>query len=347
MTETSDVSDPCVSTPPIRETTEQPFAAQAEGLTLQGTLTLPAGASSCAKVPAVVLVHGSGPQSRHSKVPGQLNMMFGFELPIFDTLARELAAQGIASVRYDKRTCGPFNGRCQNDYPIPSGSLTMSTFATDALAVAKALSQRPEISGIFYVGHSQGGQLGPKALSLDTDRVFAGAILLAPSHMAMDQSIATQLEASRVLAKAQGAPPADIEQALAPLVAATEQLQALRAGTLKTQGLVAGAHPAFWLDAIAVADTLDALVATEDRPLLAVFGQHDRNVPQAEEEAWRAGFKGSPGGAVRQVEVLDELSHALNKVAFAADGFTPTLIERDVDPRVPSLIAAFVTAHTP
>ncbi|MDD3410411.1 MAG: hypothetical protein PHY12_06345, partial [Eubacteriales bacterium] len=62
---------------------------------LSGTLTLPAGASAEAKVPAVVLVHGSGPSDRNETI-GQTAM--------FADIAAYFAGSGIASIRYDKRT---------------------------------------------------------------------------------------------------------------------------------------------------------------------------------------------------------------------------------------------------
>ena len=59
---------------------------------LPGTLAMPKGTGP---FPAVVLVHGSGPQDRDETV--------GPNKPFLD-IARALAAQGIAVLRYEKRT---------------------------------------------------------------------------------------------------------------------------------------------------------------------------------------------------------------------------------------------------
>lgn len=60
---------------------------------LNGILSLPDIAS--AKVPAVVLVHGSG--------PADMDESIGANKPFRD-IAEALSAQGIAVLRYDKRT---------------------------------------------------------------------------------------------------------------------------------------------------------------------------------------------------------------------------------------------------
>ena len=62
---------------------------------LDGILTIPRWASAGNPVPAVVLVHGSGPSDMDSDVFGNR--------PFFD-IASHLSANGVAVIRYDKRT---------------------------------------------------------------------------------------------------------------------------------------------------------------------------------------------------------------------------------------------------
>ena len=60
---------------------------------LNGMITLPDGADW--PVPAVVMVHGSGPSDMDERV---------MKLTPFKDLAEGLAGHGIASLRFDKRT---------------------------------------------------------------------------------------------------------------------------------------------------------------------------------------------------------------------------------------------------
>ena len=127
--------------------------------TLEGTLTLPAGSGE-QPVAGLVLIHGSGPNSRDLPATGQLNMDFGFTIAVFAELAAELADRGYAVLRYDKRTCGTFNGRCNNAYPVPDEFLTVGDFQADAAAALAFLRSRPEVDGsrVVPVGLSQGAE---------------------------------------------------------------------------------------------------------------------------------------------------------------------------------------------
>jgi dienelactone hydrolase len=109
---------------------------------LRGTLYLPANALPA---PAVVFLHGSGPQTRESY------------LRFF---ADHFARHGIASLVYDKRNTG------RTDIPLwQQGGGTFDELAADAAAAARILSARPEIdsSRSGYWGLSQGAWLAPIA----------------------------------------------------------------------------------------------------------------------------------------------------------------------------------------
>ncbi|MEO1338395.1 MAG: hypothetical protein AAFV29_22320 [Myxococcota bacterium] len=95
----------------------------ANGIVLKGTLTLSTKETS--PRPGLLLVHGSGPQSRDVEVPGQLAMTFGAKVRVFADIANALAKAGYAVLRYDKRTCGSFNNCAQNDYPPVASDLTI------------------------------------------------------------------------------------------------------------------------------------------------------------------------------------------------------------------------------
>jgi fermentation-respiration switch protein FrsA (DUF1100 family) len=131
---------------------------------LPGTLTLPVGYGP---FPAVVLVHGSGPNDRDETI--------GPNKPFRD-LAWGLASRGIAVLRYEKRTK-------QHAYKYTTELINRLTVKEetidDALAAAVILRQTKEIDPqrIYVLGHSLGGMLLPRIGLGDPD--IAGLIIMA------------------------------------------------------------------------------------------------------------------------------------------------------------------------
>lgn len=115
------------------------FHNSSANVTLAGTLTLP---HSKGPFPVVILLHGSAPLDRDCS-------MFGHKL--FLVWADHLTKQGIAVLRFDKRSAGKSTG----DY----SSSCLEDFANDALAGIKYLKTRKEINHkqIVLIGHSEGG----------------------------------------------------------------------------------------------------------------------------------------------------------------------------------------------
>jgi uncharacterized protein len=114
---------------------------------LKGTLCLPRAPG---RHGAVVLVHGSGPETR-----------WGTNRYIADRLARA----GIAALIYDKRGSGESKG----DWRTAS----FEDLARDALAGVDLLGQRADIdpARVGIHGHSQGGAIGPLAATLAPDKI--------------------------------------------------------------------------------------------------------------------------------------------------------------------------------
>jgi pimeloyl-ACP methyl ester carboxylesterase len=132
---------------------------------LSGTLTLPDCSSTSA--PSVLLAAGSGPIDRDSN---HRRMRFD----VTRQLASALAAEGIASLRYDKRGVGesPGDWRAAGLYDN-----------VDDLGRARdALAARPEVdpARIVLAGHSEGALLAA-ALAAREGAPVAGVVLLSMS----------------------------------------------------------------------------------------------------------------------------------------------------------------------
>ncbi|MBQ3393413.1 MAG: alpha/beta fold hydrolase [Lachnospiraceae bacterium] len=145
---------------------------------LNGLLTLPRDHS--APVPAVVMVHGSGPSNMDEKV---------MKLTPFKDLAEGLARQGIASLRYDKRTFA--HGRKM----IRNKSLTVKEETIeDAILAVQMLKKDPRIdhSRIFLLGHSMGAMLAPRIDAEGAD--VKGLILMAGTPYRLEDIVLRQLK---------------------------------------------------------------------------------------------------------------------------------------------------------
>jgi uncharacterized protein len=144
---------------------------------LPGTLSMPVGDGP---FPAVVLVHGSGPNDRDETI--------GPNKP-FKDLAWGLASQGIAVLRYDKRT----KAHAQQFTPDVLSTLTVQEETIDdALLAAQLLRQTGKIDPqrIYVLGHSLGAMLAPRIGQQDPS--LAGLVMMAAPNrpledLALDQ----------------------------------------------------------------------------------------------------------------------------------------------------------------
>ncbi len=121
---------------------------------LAGTLFMPAGNQ---KSPAIVITHGSGPDSRKFRN--------------YRMRAADFASRGIAALIYDKRGVGDSGGEYIEtpDLKVP---------ASDVLAAVEFLKKRREIDAekIGVMGTSQGGWVAPLAASMSDNIAFVISI---------------------------------------------------------------------------------------------------------------------------------------------------------------------------
>ena len=151
---------------------------------LDGLLTLPSGADARNPVPAVVLVHGSGPSDMDSNVFGNR--------PFFD-IASHLAANGVAVIRYNKRTYT----HVEQMMATLGGSLTVwEETVEDAILAAELLRADPRIdeNRVYLLGLSMGGMLAPNIHAMGGN--FAGLIVMAGTPRTLPELLLEQLRTS-------------------------------------------------------------------------------------------------------------------------------------------------------
>lgn len=234
---------------------------------LPGTLTLPVGDGP---FPAVVLVHGSGPNDRDEAYgPNR----------VFKDLAWGLATNGIAVLRYDKRTL-------VHGAVLDLSMLTVQDETIDDALAAVALLQNTAFidpASVYIAGHSLGGYLAPRIAAQDAS--IAGLILLAGSARPLEDLM---LEQVKYLANLQGEiTPEDAAQ-IEALALVVDQIKAL--DTLDGAGgeLLLGAPAAYWLDLRAYDPVATAQTLT--LPMLVLQGERDYQVTMTDFGLWQAGL---------------------------------------------------------
>ena len=159
----------------ISRANDQPVQIPSNGFSLVGTMSQPAQAAA-GKLPAVVLVGGSGPTDRDGLAYG---------IPILGEIAGALADAGFLVVRYDKRGIGQSGGRAE--------SASLTDYADDVVAAVKMLANRRDVDPkrIAVIGHSEGGSVAMIAGAKDK-RIAAVGLLATPGVTGAEVVLAQQ-----------------------------------------------------------------------------------------------------------------------------------------------------------
>jgi dienelactone hydrolase len=254
---------------------------------MPGTLTLPRGAGP---FPAVVLVHGSGPNDRNETI--------GPNLPFCD-LAWGLATQGVAVLRYDKRTYVHGLRMVLSKAPITLKEETVD----DAVAAAALLRQQQAVDAkkVFVLGHSLGAVAGPRIGAADPQ--LAGLILMAGNTRPLEDVLIEQFS---YIYSLKGPLTDDERKKIDELKqqAARVKDPALTPQTPAAQ-LPLGLPAAYWLD---LRDYDPAASAAKlAQPLLILQGGRDYQVTMADFEGWKKALAGRPNVHLKSYPNLNHL----------------------------------------
>ena len=238
--------------------------------------------------PVVLIVPGSGPTNRDGDSP------LGITAAPYRLLAEALAAQGVTTVRIDKR--GLFGSKAA----IPdANAVTIADYAADVHAWAKAIRARTGARCVWVLGHSEGGLVALAAAQTPAD--LCGLILVSSPGRPMGAVLREQLAAN----------PAN-----APLLAQAEAaLTALETGKPVDRSTM---HPAlmslfppqldgYWRSILSYDPA--KLIAAWRGPVLIEQGTRDLQVSVADAQALKA-------AQPRATLVLIEgATHVLKRVA--------------------------------
>ena len=231
---------------------------------LKGSLTLPLGSGP---FPALVLVHGSGPHDRDETI--------GPNKPFRD-LAEGLASQGIAVLRYEKRTHA-YGNKLET---IKNFTVNQET-VDDAAAAAKLLLKTPGIDRkrVFVLGHSLGGMILHRVVKAVPQ--VHGLIMMAGATRPLDEVIVEQTAyIAGLQAKLTDDDKAKIE-ALKQDLARLKDPEIART----PEKMIMGAPVSYWLDLRNIDPPKEAKALTQS--MLILQGGKDYQVTEKDFANWK------------------------------------------------------------
>lgn len=263
---------------------EVPVEAAGPQGPLAGTLRHFSGAQG----PVALIIPGSGPTDRDGNNP------LGVRASSYRLLAEQLAAQGIISVRIDKR--GLFGSAAA--VPNPN-SVTIADYVTDTAAWVGTIRAQTGASCVWLIGHSEGGLIALSAAQEVEN--LCGLVLVATAGRPLGDLLKSQLRDNPANAPLIGAADASIDQlALGRRVdtsALPRQLQPLFYP--EVQG--------FLISAFAI-DPAD-LIARVRLPILIVQGARDLQISVQDAERLQAASRSA------ELVILPHANHVLKDVA--------------------------------
>lgn len=232
---------------------------------LPATLTIPKGKNNS---PAVVLVHGSGPNDRDETLgPNR----------IFKDLAWGLATKGIAVLRYEKRTLahGAKLGKIKK--------LTVNEETVDdAVLAVELLRQTPNVDkkNIYVLGHSLGGmmipRIGVKDKNIKGFVIFAGSTRFLPDVL---------LEQYKYIFSLEGDLTADKQAVIKNIENDVATVNALKLIDIDSNKIYMGVPASYWLDLKTYNPPV--LAKSLKQQMLILQGERDYQVTMKDFQNWK------------------------------------------------------------
>jgi pimeloyl-ACP methyl ester carboxylesterase len=296
---------------------------RAAGFSLAATVTRPVGQQQKMRLPAVILVPGSGPQDRNE-------MVFG--IPIFGHIANALADAGYLVVRYDKRGVGQSGGRAE--------VATLNDYAEDLRAVLNYTSKRKDVDSkrIAVLGHSEGAAVAMIAAA--KDKKIAALLLVAGmgttgAEIVLEQQ--QQLLARSKITDEERKQKIELQHKIHKAVLTGEGWQEIPAD-------IRSAAESPWFHSFL---TFDPAKVMKDirQPILILQGSLDTQVkPHHAEKLAELARARKRGGAV-QLTIVDGVNHLLTRAETGEFDEYPDLKDKKVSSKVIEVIVEWLKGN--
>ena len=277
---------------------------------LDAFLTTPPGVE---KPPVALLIAGSGSTDHDGNGPKA-------KPATLKKLAEQLAAQKIATLRYDKRGAGGW----KPEFGKPE-DFRFKDYVDDAVSLVKYLRESGKFSRVAVVGHSEGGLVAILAArQVQIDRL----VLLVTAARRQGDLVKAQLEKRQI--------PPDI---LDPIVKAIDNIMAGQIVDPPPRGFDVPPSMQPSLASAFVIDPIDPLKAI-DKPILIVGGGHDLQVARLDFIALEA------AAPLAKTLWLPDMNHVLVDVNDDADNLAAyNQPERALDSAMINGVASFLQSE--
>jgi len=259
---------------------------EGRGWELPGTLSIPTGPGP---FPAVILIHGSGPNDRDETVLSNKP---------FRDLAWGLSSGGIAVYRFDKRT--RVHGAKLKGEEFPTVKEEVTDDALDAVALLRK-TKEIDPKRVFVLGHSLGAFMAPRIGKADPN--IAGLVVMAGNARPLEE---LALEQFTYIYSLNGGPTEEQKKELEEI---KKKCARVKESTLSetTPGaeLPLGIPGVYWLS---IRDYHPDQIAAElAMPLLILQGERDYQVTMADFKIWEKSLKGRPNAKLKSYPKLNHL----------------------------------------
>jgi pimeloyl-ACP methyl ester carboxylesterase len=275
---------------------------------LRGTLLLPPGG---ARVPAALIVGGSGPTDRNGNQPTT-------HTDNLKMLAHALFAAGVATLRIDKRGVGASGPAAPAE-----AELRLDTYVADAKAWLAFLRAQDRIGRVFVVGHSEGALIASLTAQGED---LAGLVLIAGIGSPLGTVLRRQLTAMPA--------PETMRQRAFDIIAALERGQTTRDVPAELAVLLRPSVQPFLISSL-TRDPVAALGAST-APALIVQGTTDLQVSVEDARLLAASRAGTA------LAIIDGMNHTLKVAPADRAAQRPSYIDPDL-PLAPALVPAIAT----
>lgn len=249
--------------------TETALSITTQDYKLPALLTVPKNVTQ--NVPAVILVHGSGPNDKDQTIGGSA---------IFKDLAHGLAQQGIAVLRYDKRTL-------VYAQEMDPEMITLKDETIDDVGSAVTLLQNTngiDKEQIYILGHSLGAMALP--LIAQENESIAGFIALASPARKLEELI---LEQSTYLLSLQMFDKEQSDSILEDYKRQIKSIQSLTKDSDLSANQLLGMPKNYWL----FLNTYDQVAKAKEitKPILFLQGERDYQVTMEDFDIFKTALK--------------------------------------------------------